>query len=213
MKNNVRFFVGPHALTSERIEFLVRDISSRYEDVETKRYYGSEFSPDLFVDEIFEDSLFIKYKIIIVHQIEQIDKKTWTEDILPALKKASENVFIIFEGESVKVKIQDYYVENIEDAENLFKKVFRKSWKKDLSAQDLYEISRFLKMHPYEFAIVVGVIEKHLQNIFLQKSISEQEFLKRLAALSEIDFKLKSGRISSEPGWELLLLSLLDVSS
>ena len=212
MKDNVKFYLGPHNLTSERIDFFIRKISDRYKNIEIKRYYGSEFNPEAFRDEIFENSLFVECRIIIVHQIEHIEKKVWTEFIFPSLEKISENVFALFEGLSVKVKTGEYAVETIEDAENLLKKIYRKSWQKRLSTVDFYEISKFLRQNPYEFALVIGVIEKHLENLVIRKLISEQEFIRRLKILSELDFNLKSGKISSEPGWEVLLLSLLDVS-
>ncbi|MCM8764978.1 MAG: hypothetical protein NC830_06445, partial [Candidatus Omnitrophica bacterium] len=166
-----------------------------------------------FRDEVLENSLFIEYKILIVHQIEQIEKRIWAEYIIPYLEDVPENVFIIFEGLSVKAKINDYDAEFSEDAENLFRKIYKKSWQKKISTQDIYEISRFLKTNPYEFTLVIGVIEKHLENLVLGKIISEKEFARRLEILSEIDFNLKSGRISNEPGWEVLLLRLLDIST
>jgi hypothetical protein len=212
MKTNVWFILGPHSLTSERIESINLDLSEKYGTIEVKRCYGSEFDSELFINEITEASLFLEYKIVIVHQMEEIDKKTWENVIFPFLKKIPENIFVIFEGISIKVKTGDYTVEHLEEEENLRKKIFKKSWKKRLNAKDIYEISQFLKMYPYEFASVIGVIEKYLQNLFLSKAISEQAFLEKIKNLSDIDFKLKSGRIPNEPGWEVLLLNLLDIS-
>ncbi|MCM8764277.1 MAG: hypothetical protein NC830_02780 [Candidatus Omnitrophica bacterium] len=209
----MKFFLGPHNLTSERIEFLIREISSAHTSIEVKRYYGAEFNPESFRDEVLENSLFIEYKILIVHQIEQIEKKVWAEYIIPYLEDVPENVFIIFEGLSVKAKINNYDVEVSEDAENIFRKIYKKSWQKKINARDIYEISKFLKANPYEFSIVIGVMEKHLENLVLQTIISEKEFIRRIETLLDLDFGLKSGRISNEPGWEILLLRLLDIES
>ncbi|MCM8821739.1 MAG: hypothetical protein NC831_02855 [Candidatus Omnitrophica bacterium] len=213
MENRVKIFLGPHNLTSERVEFLVREISGKHNNIEVKRYYGAEFNPEYFRDEVLENSLFIQYKILIVHQIEQIEKKVWAEYIIPYLEYVPDNVFVIFEGLSVKAKINNCDVEVAEDAEDLFRKIYKKSWQKKINAGDIYEISKFLKSKPYEFSIVIGVIGKHLENLVAQKIISEMEFIKRLETLLDLDFSLKSGRISNEPGWEILLLRLLGVES
>lgn len=212
MKNNVKFFAGPNNLTSERIEQLVQNISSQYPGVEVKRYYGIEFNPDIFTNEILENSLFVPCKIIIVHQMEEISTSVWENVIFPALERISEDVFVIFEGTSIKAKNIEYEIEYIEDIENIFKKIYRKSWQKKMNARDIYEISQFLKKNPYEFTGIIGMIGRHLENLLTQKLISEEIFIKRLQHLLEIDFKLKSGKISYEPGWELLLLNLLDIS-
>ncbi|MCM8824804.1 MAG: hypothetical protein NC937_01425 [Candidatus Omnitrophica bacterium] len=213
MENRVKIFLGPHNLTSERVEFLVREISGKHNNIEVKRYYGAEFNPESFRDEVLENSLFIQYKILIVHQIEQIEKKVWAEYIIPYLEYVPDNVFVIFEGLSVKAKINNCDVEVAEDAEDLFRKMYKKSWGEKFNAGDIYEISRFLKLNPYDFTLVIGLIEKYLENLLLGKIISEKEFVKRLELLSELDFNLKSGRISNEPGWEILLLRLLGVES
>jgi len=200
-------------LTTERIDYFVQKYSEQYENVEIKRYYGAELNPEIFVNELVANSLFNEHKIIIIHQMEQIEKKVWTEYIFPHLEKISDDMLVIFEGLSIKTKPVGYEVETVQDAENLFRKIYQKSWKKNLTARDIYEISKFLKTNPYEFSVVIGVIERHLENLVMQKAISQQTFLNKLQNLLEIDFKLKSGRISNEPGWELLLLRLLDVSS
>jgi len=211
MKNNVRFLSGPHALTSEIVESIIQQYSEKHKDIEIKRYYGAEFNPDDFINEIFENSLFVDYRVVIVHQMELIEKKTWTEKIFPYLKKIPENVFVIFEGILIKTKPKDYEIEIIEDIENIFRKIYRKSYKKTLDATDINEISKFLKTNPYEFAGIIGIIERYLENLLTQKVISEQVFFEKLEYLLDIDFKLKSGKISSEPGWEILLLRLLDI--
>ncbi|MCX7706106.1 MAG: hypothetical protein N2115_07645 [bacterium] len=211
MKNNVRFFVGPHNITSERIEQTLQEISRKYPNIEVKRYYGGEFNPDTFADEIFENSLFVEGKVIIVHQIEEIEKKIWENVIFPALGRMSGNVFVIFEGLSVKTKPQNYEIEYIEDVENLFRKIYKKSWQRKMNAWDIYEMSRFLKENPYEFAGIIGIISRYLENLLMQKIISQEEFVKKMEQLMEIDFKLKSGKLSYEPGWETLLLNLLDI--
>jgi len=143
MKTNVWFILGPHSLTSERIESINLDLSEKHGMMEIKRFYGSEFDPELFINEITEASLFLEYKIVIVHQMEEIDKKTWENVIFPFLEKIPENIFVIFEGISIKVKTGDYTVEHLEEEENLRKKIFKKSWKKRLNAKDIYEVSVF----------------------------------------------------------------------
>ncbi len=212
MKDNIKFLIGPHSLTSERVESLIRDITSRYENIEIKRYYGAELNPEVLKDEILENSLFCEKRIIVVSQIEHIDKKTWTEFIMPFLDRASDNLFLIFEGVSSKIKPEDFDVETFEDVDNLFKKIYRKSWQKKLTARDLYEISCFLKTNPYDFSAIISMLARHFENLACQKVLSEQQLIKKLEMLAEIDFKLKSGKISSEPGWEILLLDLLDIS-
>lgn len=212
MKNNVRFFVGPSNFTSERIGQLVQEISSRYTNIEIKKYYGVEFNPDTFLNEIVESSLFVPAKIVIVYQIEEIEKNVWEKVIIPALEKIPEDTFAIFEGLALKIRTQDYEVEYIEDVENLFRKIYKKSWQKKIDARDIYEISQFLKKNPYEFTGVIGMISRHLENLFIKKIITEEAFVEKLQKLSEIDFKLKSGKLPNEPGWEALLLNLLNVS-
>ncbi|MGB9642406.1 MAG: hypothetical protein ACPL3Q_04310 [Candidatus Ratteibacteria bacterium] len=212
-KDNVKFLAGPHELTTERIDWYIQKYSEQYENVEIKRYYGAEFNPENFVNELVARSLFNEHRIVIVHQMELIEKKVWGEYIFPHLEKIVNDVLVIFEGLNIKVKPVDYEIETVQDAENLFRKIYQKSWKKNLTARDICEISKFLKTHPYEFSTVIGVIEKHLENLVMQKEINEQTFLSKLQNLLEIDFKLKSGRIPNEPGWEILLLRLLDISS
>lgn len=212
MKNNVWFIVGPHSLTAERIELITHQITDKYRQLEIKRFYGAEFNPELFVNEIMGPSLFFKYKLVIVHQMEEIDKKIWNTDIFPFLEKMSENIFVIFEGTSMKVKTVDYKIAHLQE-ENIRSRIFKKSWKKELNVRDIYEVSQFLRLYPYEFASVIGVVERYLQNLLVSETISEQIFLEKIRNLSDIDFELKSGKIPNEPGWEILLLGLLDISS
>ncbi len=211
MRTNVWFISGPHSLTTERIESINQELSEKYGRVEVKRYYGAELNPESFINEIMESSLFFEYKLVIVHQMEEIDRKTWNTSIFPFLGKMSRNTFVIFEGTSIRVKTDDYEIEQLEE-EDLRSRIFKKSWKKKLNTRDIYEISQFLKLYPYEFAGVIGIIERHLQNLLVSKAISEQTFLEKIKGLSELDFKLKSGKIPNEPGWEILLLGLLDIS-
>ncbi|MCM8816759.1 MAG: hypothetical protein NC913_04525 [Candidatus Omnitrophica bacterium] len=213
MKNRISFFIGPPQLTSERITQLIDEISGRYSSIEVKKYYGVEFNPEMFVNDLLENSLFVSAKILIVYQTEEIEKSVWEQVILPVLEKTTENTFVIFEGTSIKTKVQDYEVEYFEDVENLFRKIYKKTWQKQLTARDIFEISQFLKKNPYEFTGIIGMIGRHLENLLVQKLITEEEFLEKLQRLTDIDFGLKSGKLPNEPGWETLLLNLLDIRS
>ncbi|HPP66602.1 MAG TPA: hypothetical protein PKX05_01655 [bacterium] len=210
MKNNTWFIAGLHSLTSERIESIIQGLSERCGEIEIKRYYGSEFNPELFIEDVRESSLFVEYKLLIVYQMDQIDKKTWNTVIFPILPEIPENLFLIFEGTSIRVKPENYEIEEMEE-ENLKSRIFKKSWKKQLTAKDIYEISQFLTVYPNEFTGIISIIERYLQNLLAMKIISEHIFLKRLKILSDMDFNLKSGKISNKPGWEMMLLGLIDI--
>jgi len=147
---------------------------------------------------------------IIVRQMEAIDRKSW-EAIARVIARAPSHVWVIFEGTSKKHVPDGYTVEILSREEKAEAELFQVLGKRRVSSRELCEIaSAFLADNPYGFPLVVAAFEKHLQRALIAGDMQEKDFVRKLGYIEDLDYRLKTGALSSAPGWEILLLRLAD---
>jgi hypothetical protein len=208
--DRVRFLVGTTDACSERIEEIAAELERTTGAIERKVFIGAELAIDAFENEVLGTSLFSPNTLVIVRRMETIEKKLWGR-IGESLAKAPSHAWIVFEGTSRKNVPEDHTMEVLSREERAEAELFLVLGKRRVSARELCETaSAYLRQNPYGFPLVIGAFEKHLQRALIAGDMREDEFIGKLRCLQDLDYRLKTGAVSSAPGWEALLLRLAD---
>jgi hypothetical protein len=211
MTDNIKFLIGNEEQLKKRIEEIKNNFQEKHQSINIINYYAPEVDLKDIKNNLLNPSLFAENKIIIIHYAELFDKKTW-EKLLEILINISEEIFIIIAGESFKKNPGNKYsVEILEEKEESpEKQIYQFFRRRYLKPSEIMEkITLFIKENPYKQTLIISAFEQYIQQLFLNKIISFEEFKNKIEYLNDIDYKLKSGKINSTPGWEVLLFRLI----
>lgn len=207
---NIKFLIGNEDSIKNRIEEIKNSIQDKHLSTNIIVYYAPEIDLQDIKSNILNPSLFTENKIIIIQHSELFDKKTW-ENLLKTINKIPQEIFIIITGESFKKNPGNKYSVEIleeknESPESQIYKFFRRRYLKP--SEIMEKITLFIRENPYKQPIIISAFEQYIQQLFLDKKISFEEFQNKIEYLNDIDYKIKSGKIDSTPGWEVLLYRL-----
>ncbi|MCL5408966.1 MAG: hypothetical protein M1135_02980 [Candidatus Omnitrophica bacterium] len=211
MPENVKFLIGNETLVKKRIEEIKSAIQNKRSSINILIYYAPEVNLQDIKNDIINPSLFTENKVIIIQHAELFDKKTW-EKLLKTITRVPEEIDIIIAGDSFKKSPgEDYTVEILEEKdESPEKQIYRFFRRRYLKPSEIMEkITLFIRENPYKQPIIISAFEQYIQQLFLDKKISFEEFQNKIEYLNDLDYKIKSGKIDSTPGWETLLLRLI----
>ncbi len=213
MTDNIKFIIGNEDSVITKIEEIKNLIQTKYQSINIIVYYAPEINLQDIENNILNPSLFTENKIIIIQHCELFDKKSW-ENLLKTIKKVPEGVFMVMTGDSFKKNPgENYQVEILEEKEEPpEKQIYRFFRRRYLKPSEIMEkITLFIKENPYKHSVILSAFEQYLQQLFLDRKISFNEFQNKIEYLNEMDYKIKSGKIDSTPGsgWEVLLFCLI----
>jgi len=208
--DRVIFLIGTPESCERRTQEIETQLLKETGTLEKKIFYGPELSVETLGNEITGSSLFVENTLVVLKQAELLDKKSW-QALENILARTPAHVWVVVESASKKFIPDGYPVEVIERQENPSAELFQILGRRSVSSRELCEIAMsFLKDNPYGFPLVLAAFEKHLQKALIAGDISENQFAEKISYLQDLDFRLKTGALSSAPGWEILLLRLID---
>jgi DNA polymerase III delta subunit len=207
--NKIRAFLGTDP---SKTEAKVEEIWKKWKDEnpcdsEKRIYYASDFDREAFYEEISSSSLFSPRRFLVLRQVELFRKEEW-DAILKALKYKVQEVEVVLEGRPSRsfpstkfdvVRIESRSSSNIWTLFTLSEKEFYRA------------LGSLVEKDPYLFPELIGACAQHLRLLLRNKTISYLQYNKKIVLLQDLDYRMKSGKISKNPGWELLFSGILDL--
>lgn len=196
----------------EKLKKKVEELTRKYKisEFDKKIIYSDTVSPQLIIQELQFLPVFSEKRLVIVKNIEAIKKSEW-KIILDYLKNPYPHVCLILTGKSVEVPFSEdeLFQEDLfsyEKEKTLEEEIFSSIYK-DFSSKDFFNLlSEYLLKKERGFVFVIAAVEHLLRRKVIKGE--RKDIVKKFMTLHQLDFYLKTGRISPEKGLEVFLFYL-----